>query len=138
MRPFSRRGSLLLSVAIAASFISNFSSFGQVLTPPYFNLAEGRRINASSTCGEGVPEPELYCKLVGADTEKELNVENLNYQGQVRLCFHFSLDFTIRSEKTLCSPLNHIPHFLVDKLPKKTASGRFSLGKRENKNLQPN
>lgn len=83
MRPFSSRGSLLFSVAIAASLISHFTTFGQVLTPPYFNLAEGRRINASATCGEGVPEPELYCKLVGADVEKDLNVENLVYQGQV-------------------------------------------------------
>lgn len=38
----------------------------EVLNPPYFNLAEGRKIVASATCGEGVPEPELYCKLVGA------------------------------------------------------------------------
>ncbi|CAB0000022.1 unnamed protein product [Nesidiocoris tenuis] len=39
---------------------------GEVLTPPYFNIAERRRAEASYTCGEGVQEPELYCKLVGA------------------------------------------------------------------------
>lgn len=53
--------------------------FGQVLTPPYFNLAQGRRIAASSTCGEDVPEPELFCKLVGANAEGE----NIVIQGQV-------------------------------------------------------
>ena len=39
----------------------------QVLTPPYFNLAVGRRITATSTCGVGVSESELYCKLTGAN-----------------------------------------------------------------------
>ena len=42
-------------------------SVSQVLNPPSFNLAEGRRITASATCGEGVDEPEMYCKLVGAN-----------------------------------------------------------------------
>ncbi|XP_035231169.1 laminin subunit alpha-like [Stegodyphus dumicola] len=56
---------------------------GEVLNPPYFNLAEGRRIEASATCGEGVDEPELYCKLVGANTDRQDNPNiNLIY-GQV-------------------------------------------------------
>ena len=46
-------------------------SFSQVLTPPYFNLAYGRPIVATSTCGEGVSEPELFCKLTGANPEHE-------------------------------------------------------------------
>lgn len=58
-------------------------SNGQVLTPPYFNLAVGRRITASATCGVGVSENELYCKLVGANTDKQDN-PNINLiQGQV-------------------------------------------------------
>ncbi|XP_071537849.1 laminin subunit alpha isoform X2 [Panulirus ornatus] len=43
----------------------------QVLTPPYFNLAENRRITATATCGENVAEPELYCKLVGANADRD-------------------------------------------------------------------
>ena len=38
---------------------------GQVLNPPYFNIAEGRKINSSSTCGEG--QRDLYCRLVGSN-----------------------------------------------------------------------
>ena len=38
----------------------------QVLTPPYFNLAQGRNITATATCGEDVPGPELFCRLTGA------------------------------------------------------------------------
>ena len=54
----------------------------EVLTPPYFNLAENRRITATATCGENVPQPELYCKLVGANVENE---EKFNLiQGQVK------------------------------------------------------
>lgn len=56
----------------------------EVLTPPYFNLAEGRRITATATCGEGLQGPELYCKLVGANSERNVDYEgNLVIQGQV-------------------------------------------------------
>ncbi|XP_027200224.2 laminin subunit alpha [Dermatophagoides pteronyssinus] len=48
----------------------------QVLNPPYFNIAEGRNITASATCGENVPEPELYCKIVGSNRLEE--TENFN------------------------------------------------------------
>ncbi|XP_073463613.1 laminin subunit alpha-5 isoform X3 [Aquarana catesbeiana] len=41
---------------------------GFSLHPPYFNLAEGTKISATATCGEGEdgrPVEDLYCKLVG-------------------------------------------------------------------------
>ncbi|KAM4622913.1 laminin subunit alpha-5-like [Discoglossus pictus] len=41
---------------------------GYSLHPPYFNLAEGTKISATATCGEGEggrPVEDLYCKLVG-------------------------------------------------------------------------
>ncbi|XP_075163400.1 laminin subunit alpha-like [Haematobia irritans] len=41
------------------------------LTPPYFNLATGRKIYATDTCGSDTDGPELYCKLVGANTEND-------------------------------------------------------------------
>lgn len=54
----------------------------EVLTPPYFNLAAGRKITATATCGD--KGPELYCKLVGAnaDTEDAIN-PYIVIQGQV-------------------------------------------------------
>lgn len=45
----------------------------ETLTPPYFNLAEGRKITASSTCGIDIDGPELYCKLVGSHTDDQQN-----------------------------------------------------------------
>ena len=51
-----------------------------VLTPPYFNLAGGKNIDATATCGEN--GKELYCKLAGATAEKEKQVQLI--QGQVR------------------------------------------------------
>lgn len=38
------------------------------LTPPYLNLAavSTTTISATATCGEGVPDRELYCHLTGA------------------------------------------------------------------------
>ena len=47
------------------------SGDAQALTPPNFNLAVGRKVEATSTCGVGVTEPELYCKLTGANPDKE-------------------------------------------------------------------
>lgn len=57
----------------------------EILTPPYFNLAEGRNITASATCGEGIEGPELYCKLVGANDAHDVDVNVI--QGQVGICF---------------------------------------------------
>lgn len=59
----------LLSVALLTVLPSAHSE----LTPPYFNLAEGRKISASSTCGLDIDGPELYCKLVGSHTDDQQN-----------------------------------------------------------------
>lgn len=54
------------------------------LTPPYFNLAEGRKVYASATCGEDTEGPELYCKLVGpTNSENDVNVNVIH--GQVNI-----------------------------------------------------
>ncbi|KAL0280197.1 UNVERIFIED_CONTAM: hypothetical protein PYX00_001569 [Menopon gallinae] len=56
----------------------------EVLTPPFFNLADGRKITATATCGEGIPEPELYCKLVGANADRDVNINLIQGQVSVR------------------------------------------------------
>lgn len=72
-------GALLgLSVIVAYAGYANAE-----LTPPYFNLAEGRKISASATCGVDTDGPELYCKLVGAKTKNDHQFSSL-IQGQVR------------------------------------------------------
>lgn len=40
---------------------------GQVLVPPYTNLALGKRITATATCGEinGKPIKEMFCQIAG-------------------------------------------------------------------------
>ncbi|KAF6202104.1 hypothetical protein GE061_004502, partial [Apolygus lucorum] len=54
----------------------------EVLTPPYFNIAEKRKVEASYTCGEDVQEPELYCKLVGA-TQDYHDLDKKVISGQI-------------------------------------------------------
>lgn len=72
-------------VALIASVIVLISNVQAELTPPYFNLAEGRHISATATCGVGTDGPELYCKLVGANTEHDNNLHEYKViQGQVR------------------------------------------------------
>lgn len=51
----------------------------EILTPPYFNLAEGKEIIASATCGVDTPGPELYCRLVGSNSDRDEDI----IQGQV-------------------------------------------------------
>jgi hypothetical protein len=55
----------------------------EILTPPYFNLAEGKEIVASATCGVESAGPELYCQLVGANSDQEANINQNIIQGQV-------------------------------------------------------
>lgn len=59
---------LLLTTILTVDFAR-----AQVLTPPYFNLAVSGEITATSTCGAGVSEPELFCKLTGANPDQPFN-----------------------------------------------------------------
>lgn len=72
---------LLLSAILLASISQNEAANGE-LTPPYFNLAEGRKITASSTCGVGIEGRELYCKLVGSHTDDQQNNTLLELSGE--------------------------------------------------------
>lgn len=79
------RGLVPSLLAVLNFIILQNSGHARVLTPPYFNLAEARRIYASATCGVGVAEPELFCRLTGATSDKEEARRQL-LQGQ--LCDH--------------------------------------------------
>ncbi|CRK95486.1 CLUMA_CG008955, isoform A [Clunio marinus] len=64
---------------VSALFILTLANVEGELTPPYFNLAEGRKISASSTCGVDIDGPELYCKLVGSHTDDQQNKTLFDY-----------------------------------------------------------
>lgn len=71
-RRYSFRTSLSVTTVLLFAWLN--ISLAEVLTPPYFNLAQGRRIYASATCGEspdGLPQHEMYCNLVGATTDAD-------------------------------------------------------------------
>ncbi|XP_073731136.1 laminin subunit alpha-5 [Misgurnus anguillicaudatus] len=60
--------SLLLVRGSSAQDLPTGGVNGFSLHPPYFNLAEGTKITATTTCGvdeNGHPVQDLYCKLVG-------------------------------------------------------------------------
>lgn len=71
-RKMARRLALLLLCACALAR-------AEILTPPYINLALGKKITATATCGD--EGPELYCKLVGANADHDEHV----IQGQVKI-----------------------------------------------------
>lgn len=70
----------LFILTILAIFVKS-----EILTPPYFNLAEKKKITATATCGVDTEGPELYCKLVGANADSDIDVNLI--QGQVRVKF---------------------------------------------------
>ncbi|CAK1588443.1 unnamed protein product [Parnassius mnemosyne] len=63
------------AVALLVLYLS--AACAEILTPPYFNLAFGKKITATATCGD--EGPELYCKLAGANADHDEHV----IQGQV-------------------------------------------------------
>ncbi|CAH0547109.1 unnamed protein product [Brassicogethes aeneus] len=109
-----RRWVRLALVIISATHVKS-----ETLTPPYFNLAEGKNITASATCGVDTEGPELYCKLIGANSFNELNVNVI--QGQY-------CDY--------CDPLNpaktHPPEFAVDGIDTWWQSPPLSRGMKYN------
>ena len=53
---------VILLTLLVVSFTVK-SGYGQRLSPPAINIAQGKKIEATSTCGEDVSESELFCKL---------------------------------------------------------------------------
>ena len=49
--------------ALLVVYFAATSGYGQRLSPPAINIAQGKKIEATSTCGEDISEPELFCKL---------------------------------------------------------------------------
>ncbi|KAI1304937.1 Laminin subunit alpha [Halotydeus destructor] len=68
---------LLAFLTTALIAVVNGQKF-YALNPPTFNLAEGKKILATATCGD--PQPEMYCKLVGANWHD--NIRNDIVDGQ--------------------------------------------------------
>ena len=71
---------------------------GQVLTPPTFNLAKGRAITASATCGYEDAEPgpgfvELYCRLTGATGTNQDDIREIIQVGAVFFCQKSNVEY---------------------------------------------
>ncbi|VVC86157.1 unnamed protein product [Leptidea sinapis] len=87
----------------------------EILTPPYFNLALGKKITATATCGD--EGPELYCKLAGANVDHDEHV----IQGQIcDIC-----DVTKEAKR-------HPPEFAVDGMETWWQSPPLSRGMKYN------
>lgn len=116
MNPAKYSSGYLVAVIVSVLVLnSSFQNVEAELTPPYFNLAEGRQISATATCGVGTDGPELYCKLVGANTEHDNTAHKYELiQGQVR-------------DILLCYPKNVVSMFWCLKNPKKKLQEKRSF-----------
>jgi len=84
---------------------------GQSLTPPMFNLAKGKPIHATATCGEGISKPELYCKLTGAIDETDLDIDDDEFVIQVVYPFMFKMFKTQLDQKDKTQGESKCVHF---------------------------
>lgn len=82
-------GVALLSVALLGALAN-----AETLTPPYFNLAEGKNITATATCGVDTEGPELFCKLIGSNSDSEPSANVI--QGQVGISRRFFFEILAR------------------------------------------
>lgn len=116
MNPAKYSSGYLVAVIVSVLVLnSSFQNVEAELTPPYFNLAEGRQISATATCGVGTDGPELYCKLVGANTEHDNTAHKYELiQGQVRNIL-------------LCYPKNVVSMFWCLKNPEKKSKKKDRL-----------
>ncbi|XP_038057388.1 laminin subunit alpha-like isoform X2 [Patiria miniata] len=75
---------VFFGLSLALFTVLNFQAVNtQILRPTYFNVAEGKPITATATCGEGFPTPgELYCKLTGNTGDTFRQSERDIIQGQ--------------------------------------------------------
>ena len=77
-------GAVMLAVTLLLSGVFLTGQVkGQVLSPPYHNLAEGKPVQATATCGEDVSERELFCELTGAHPNVVPHTSHHVIQGQV-------------------------------------------------------
>ncbi|XP_029653643.1 laminin subunit alpha [Octopus sinensis] len=75
---------ILTVIFTVSAFWSPAEAQVRVLTPPYFNLAFGKDIVASSTCGVNSSSPELFCRLTGvAGDTKESDLRITINSGQL-------------------------------------------------------
>lgn len=78
-----KRNLVVIFLLCAWSFCIEGQPQTFVLTPSYFNVAEGKVIQATATCGEGFTSPgERYCKLTGNTADVIRPGEQEIIQGQ--------------------------------------------------------
>lgn len=83
MNVYSMYRRLVLLVSMCSCLVRESQQQTFVLTPSYFNVAEGKVIQATSTCGEGFAPPgERYCKLTGNTADVIRPGEQEIIQGQ--------------------------------------------------------
>lgn len=106
----------------------------ETLTPPYFNLAEGRKITASSTCGVDIDGPELYCKLVGSHTDDQQN-QTSQYEDQFNpgVLYPGKGHVVIQGQQCdYCTELSHPVEYAIDGSEKWWQSPPLSRGMKYN------
>lgn len=85
----------LICLLFIVVFLHICSIESAILTPPYFNLVANKKVTATATCGEGVREPELYCKLTGSSASDR---ESLSYASLIQVSIFIFSTFNRRND----------------------------------------
>lgn len=110
-------GSWLTFTVVVLLAYSHITS-AEILTPPYFNLAEGASISATATCGVNTTTlKERFCRLTGAsaDEREEILNANLYYTGNSQIIAGQLCDDCFAETSPEAKPANiHPPRFAID------------------------
>lgn len=121
-----------LSVFLVLIIFVSYSN-AETLTPPYFNLAEGRKITASSTCGVDIDGPELYCKLVGSHSDDQQNQTASHFDEQFGLVNPSKGHVVIQGQQCdYCTEGSHPVEYAIDGSEKWWQSPPLSRGMKYN------
>lgn len=95
---------LVLLFFIALCFFTQ-SCYGQIQSLPVINIAQGKKIEATSTCGVDVSEAELFCKLATPPGKFELLGLSCDYCDPIAPSKHHPIEYAIDgSERWWQSP----------------------------------
>ncbi|CAD5215290.1 unnamed protein product [Bursaphelenchus okinawaensis] len=121
---------------VSILLLSFLTTIQAVLVPPSKNLALGRHITASSTCGEsnGVPIQELYCTIAGALPYSPHNPYSYSLFNNTKRVQEMRAEHSFLKNGQNCdyckanSDLEHPAHFMVDGSPSWWQSPPLSRG----------
>lgn len=126
-----------LSSKLLVAFATILTVSGEILSPPYFDLAKDSTIAATATCGVNITTPrERFCRLTGASADERQDFfSSLYYSGNSQIIAGQLCDYCVAEGTPEADqyPLQvHSARFAIDGSEKWWQSPPLSRGQQFN------